>query len=146
MKNKLCLIVMAVMFLSFAVDALAARLIDNGDGTVTDNTTGLIWQQAEGGSKTWEDALTYCEDLPLGGDTDWRLPNVKELESLTDDSQYSPAIDKDYFTNAYSSNYWSSTTNANNTTNAWNVNFNNGNVNNNNKTNNLYVRCVRGGQ
>ncbi len=47
--------------------------------------------------------------------------------------------------NVQSSNYWSSTTNANNTTNAWNVNFNNGNVNNNNKTNNKHVWCVRGG-
>ncbi len=45
-----------------------------------------------------------------------------------------------------SSNYWSSTTNANNTSNAWNVNFNNGNSNNNNKTNDNYVRCVRGGE
>ena len=53
-----------------------------------------------------------------------------------------------------SSNYWSSTTNANNIENAWNVivvyalgwNFNNGNSNNNNKTNNNYVRCVRGGE
>ncbi|MBW6519981.1 MAG: DUF1566 domain-containing protein [Desulfoarculaceae bacterium] len=44
------------------------------------------------------------------------------------------------------SNYWSSTTNANNPDNAWNVNFNNGNVNNNNKSNNNYVRCVRGGK
>ena len=44
-----------------------------------------------------------------------------------------------------SSNYWSATTNANNTDNAWKVNFNNGNDNNNNKTNHNYVRCVRGG-
>jgi len=44
-----------------------------------------------------------------------------------------------------SNNYWSSTTNANNTDNAWIVDFNNGNVNNNNKTNNNYVRAVRGG-
>jgi uncharacterized protein (TIGR02145 family) len=44
-----------------------------------------------------------------------------------------------------SSNYWSSTTNANNTSNAWNVNFNNGNTNNNNKNNSKYVRCVRVG-
>jgi hypothetical protein len=43
------------------------------------------------------------------------------------------------------SNYWSSTTNANNPTNAWNVNFNNGNVNNNDKTNTFAVRAVRGG-
>lgn len=40
-------------------------------------------------------------------------------------------------------NFWSSSTNVNNTNNAWNVNFNNGNVNNNNKTNTNYVRCVR---
>ncbi|MCD4718779.1 MAG: DUF1566 domain-containing protein [Desulfobacula sp.] len=45
-----------------------------------------------------------------------------------------------------SSNYWSSTTNANNSGNAWNVNFNNGNVNNNNKSNSYYVRAVRGGK
>jgi hypothetical protein len=45
-----------------------------------------------------------------------------------------------------SNNYWSSTTNANNTDNAWRVNFNNGNVNNNNKANSNYVRAVRGGQ
>ena len=45
-----------------------------------------------------------------------------------------------------SNNYWSSTTNANNTGNAWNVNFNNGNSNNNNKTYNYGVRCVRGGE
>ena len=43
-----------------------------------------------------------------------------------------------------SSNYWSSSTNVNNTSNAWQVNFNNGSVNNNNKTNNNYIRCVSG--
>ena len=43
------------------------------------------------------------------------------------------------------SNYWSSTTNANNPNNAWNVNFNNGNVNNDDKNNKLFVRAVRGG-
>ena len=45
-----------------------------------------------------------------------------------------------------SSNYWSSSPNANNSDNAWNVNFNNGNDGNNNKTNNNYVRLVRGGK
>ncbi|MBQ4437570.1 DUF1566 domain-containing protein [bacterium] len=47
------------------------------------------------------------------------------------------------FSDNNSLNFWSSSTNANNTNNAWNVNFNNGNVNNNNKTNNNNVRCVR---
>ena len=50
------------------------------------------------------------------------------------------------FTGVQSNNYWSSTTNANNTSNAWNVNLNNGNVNNNNKTNSNYVWPVRGGE
>lgn len=48
-------------------------------------------------------------------------------------------------TNVQSSNYWSATTNANNTSNAWDVNFNNGDVNNDDKTNNNFVWCVRGG-
>ena len=55
-------------------------------------------------------ALSYCEGLPLGGKTDWRLPNIKELESLTDDARYNPAIDTNFFPNAYASYYWSSTT------------------------------------
>ena len=50
------------------------------------------------------------------------------------------------FSGVQTNNYWSSTTNANNTSNAWNVNLNNGNVNNNNKTNNNYVWPVRGGE
>ena len=50
------------------------------------------------------------------------------------------------FSGVQSSNYWSSTTNANNTSNAWNVNLNNGNVNNNDKSNNNYVWPVRGGE
>jgi len=48
-------------------------------------------------------------------------------------------------TNVQSSNYWSATTNANNTSNAWDVNFNNGNVDNDDKDNNNFVWCVRGG-
>jgi len=47
--------------------------------------------------------------------------------------------------NTAASNYWSSTSNANNPDNAWNVNFNNGNVNDNDKSNNNFVRAVRGG-
>ena len=62
-------------------------LVDNGDGTVTDNRTGLIWQQGEPGAMTWNSALTYCEGLSLAGSTDWRLPNIKELESLVDETR-----------------------------------------------------------
>ena len=47
---------------------------DNGDGTITDNITGLMWQKVDGGEMTFENAATYCSSLILGGKDDWRLP------------------------------------------------------------------------
>jgi hypothetical protein len=72
---------------------------DNGDGTVTDHATGLMWQQSDDGNRyDWENALDYAEDLSLAGHTDWRLPNAKELHSIVDYTRspgttFSPAID-----------------------------------------------------
>lgn len=61
------------------------RLRSNGDGTVTDDATGLTWQQADSGKGfSWKDALAYAGSLVLGGKSDWRLPNAKELQSLVD--------------------------------------------------------------
>jgi hypothetical protein len=58
---------------------------DNGDGTVTDRATGLMWQQADSGSDlNWQAALAYAENLKLAGWQDWRLPNAKELQSIVD--------------------------------------------------------------
>ena len=77
--------------------------MDNGNGTVSDNATGLMWQQdtaRDGGNydaMTWEEALAYCEALNLGGLTDWRLPTIKELRSLVDYGEYNPAINKTFF-------------------------------------------------
>ncbi len=82
---------------------------DNGDGTVSDLTTGLMWQQDSVQGISWKDGLAYCSDLQLGGYSDWRLPDVNELISLVDYSQSSPSIDESYFTNT-STHYWSSTT------------------------------------
>lgn len=71
---------------------------DNGDGTITDNATGLTWQQSDDGNTyDWENALSYAENLTLGGHTDWRMPNAKELQSIIDYSKSpntssSPAI------------------------------------------------------
>ncbi len=78
--------------------------VDNGDATITDRATGLMWQQADDGvARDWEDALAYAESETLAGYSDWRLPNVKELQSLVDysrgpQSTSSAAIDPIFFT------------------------------------------------
>lgn len=66
---------------------------DNGDGTITDNATGLMWMQDDNGEGVvWQDALTYAEGFEYGGHSDWRLPNIKELQSILDYTR-SPATD-----------------------------------------------------
>jgi hypothetical protein len=75
------------------------RFVDNGDGTVTDVATGLMWMKADSEEgMDWPAALEYSEDLELAGYSDWRLPNAKELQSLIDytrslDTSGSAAID-----------------------------------------------------
>ena len=142
----LVLFAIALSFYGSLALAEAASFTDNGNGTVTDSGTGLMWQQAEGGLMTWDNALSYCEGLSLGGNSDWRLPNVTELESITDDTRYNPAINTTYFPNANASGYWSSTTYADGTDGAWGVGFGNGFVYYSTKSDSVYVRCVRGGQ
>jgi hypothetical protein len=135
----------------------AQNFTDNGDGTVIDKKTGLMWQQGEAGYMFWHSALSYCENLELpsgSGQSDWRLPNVKELESITDDTlsnpnePYGPSIDLTYFPNAFSDVYWSSTTyETDYSWEAWRVSFSSGEVSHCYKEFYYasYVRCVRGG-
>jgi len=120
---------------------------NNGNGTITDRITRLVWQrQDEGTTAVWEDAITRCEALSLGGHTDWRLPNVKELRSIVDSGTYAPAIYAGYFTNTRTDSYWSSTTYGASPNAAWRVNFWHGEVTSSLKENALFVRCVRGGE
>jgi hypothetical protein len=131
--------------LLFVTPADAANLVNNGNGTVTDNRTGLTWQQGEPGLMSWGSALSYCVGLSLGGNSDWRLPNIRELESLTDDTRNHPAIDTSFFLNAHSEKYLSSTTPAGSPSFAMGVHFYDGFSSYNHKDSNRYVRCVRGG-
>lgn len=65
-----------------------ARLVDNGDGTLTDQASGLTWMQTDSQQAlAWAEALAYCENLAWAGQEDWRLPNAKELYSIVDTSR-----------------------------------------------------------
>jgi len=64
------------------------NFVNNGDGTITDNATGLMWMQNDNGSGIlWESALSYAENFTYAGFSDWRLPDVKELQSILDYSR-----------------------------------------------------------
>jgi hypothetical protein len=127
---------------------------DRSDDTVTDNCTGLMWQRdtadvnADGQSTVedfvpWCDALAYCENLSLAGHDDWRLPNVRELQSIVDYGRYNPSIDPGF--GAASASYWSATTNALLPHYAWLVNFDAGVVFDIGKGGYFCVRAVRPG-
>ena len=129
------------------------RFTDNGDGTITDNATGLMWVAGPtaagiGSSYLWATAVSNCEDLTYAGYSDWRLPNIKELMSIVDyGDATAPAIDQTYFTECQSDFYWSSTTYAPFAPYAWLVGFDDGYVDVDSKTiAPYYVRPVRGGQ
>jgi len=100
--------------------------VDNGDGTVTDIATGLMWSQDDNGEQIyWKEALAYAESATLAGFNDWRLPNIKELQSIADYSATEiPVLDASVFNLTEVTNivdgtieqlnypfYWSSTSN-----------------------------------
>lgn len=128
------------------VSPIAERFVDHGDGTVTDRETGLTWQQREAsGAMDWLAALRTAETMTLGGYRDWRLPNVKELQSLGDVRISGPSVPVARFPDVKSDRYWSSTTQNNRATNAWWVEFGVGTVSQAPKTSAYWVRAVRGG-
>ena len=124
---------------------IANHFTDNANGTITDNVTQLIWQKVPNTSAvTWENALAYAEGLSLATYTDWRLPNIKELQSLNDETLSNPSANTTYFTTIGVKNYWSSTSLPNQTTRAWYWSTQFGITTYDTKTNTDYVICVRG--
>ena len=93
--------------------------VDNGDGTITDRATGLMWMKTDSGKKlNWKQALAYAEKLEHAGRSDWRLPNAKELQSIVDyarapdarkRSSRGPAIDPIFKVTKTESWCWTST-------------------------------------
>jgi Protein of unknown function (DUF1566) len=101
-----------------------------GNGTVYDTKSKLTWQQTVSSTTyyTWAAAKTYCAGVgaSLGG-TGWRLPTLKELQSLVDYSQSTaPMIDPNAFPSTPASSFWSASLLAGSLSNAWSVNFSGG--------------------
>ncbi|MEW6077797.1 MAG: DUF1566 domain-containing protein [Thermodesulfobacteriota bacterium] len=96
---------------------------DNGNNTVTDNVTGLMWTKFPTDTMSWQEGLAYCENLTLAGYSDWRLPNIKELRSIVDYTVELPSIDLDFFPETIGSAYWSSTTYHVERTRVWVIGF-----------------------
>jgi len=129
-----------------------------GNPTVKDNVTGLEWQGCLAGLSgdtcnyrpymqySWQYALAYCEALSWAGYYDWRLPDLKELLSISDYSKVHPSIDPNVFPATMETYYWTSTTYLYDMKQAWYVDFSEGII--------LFlweritfffVRCVRSG-
>ena len=152
----------------FCLLAVAAPFSDHGNGTVTDHATGLMWMQCSVGqtwqagspascidtasTMIWQNALQAAfsaNTVAQFGYADWRLPNLKELESLVDIEKSNPAIDPSAFPNTMSDYYWSSTSTSQtiSLSSAWLVGFSDTYAGVGYATNgNARARLVRGGQ
>ena len=156
---------LAGLLCALALPAWAA-FTDNGDGTITDTSTGLVWDKCSRGqvwdnttppgtctgtasSYDWAAALaqaTAANAASHQGQAGWRLPNRTELESLVKIDAVSPAIDGTYFPATPSDWYWTSTTYVPNPADAWYVAFDDGYPSAYGKTGTFHVRLVRSGQ
>lgn len=164
LRNLKTLFILGALFSSVSYLQAEPRFVNHGDGTVTDNNTGLIWQRCSGGleppdcsgrfghGKSWQQSIDYCRGLDLA-DREWRLPSSEELETILGRSRpYTgsyigrPRIDHEAFPNtprvAWGSTFWSSTPFPHNHRLAYSVNFVTGTVYQGNKTYQYFARCV----
>jgi Protein of unknown function (DUF1566) len=133
-----------------------SAFIDNRDSTVTHKTTGLTWMRCAIG-QTWTGStcsgtvktFTYAQAIALtrtfAGHSDWRLPNIAELQTIVERENYNPAINTTMFPNTYDW-FWSSSPHVSVTSYAWAVDFSYGYVYVDDKYSGGAVRLVRGGQ
>ena len=143
--------------------------VDNGDGTVTDVTTGLVWEKLSNDGTvhdkdnlyTWANAfaghVATLNGTTFAGHADWRLPNLRELQSIANYQNALPAVSPAFNNNCssgcpvttcsctYNGDYWSSTSEALSPSHAWFVDFQDGLLATGGKTGTEPVRAVRGG-
>ena len=158
MKTKLLLLLLLFTSATFATPTTPTRdFIDNNDGTVTHKTTGLMWMRCAMG-QTWTGSTctgtyqeyTYDQAMSLTSRfarfSDWRLPNIAELQTIVERENRSPAINTTVFLNPPSNAFWSSSPYVGSTSSAWGVYFNVGNVDSSGRSGSLPVRLVRASQ
>jgi hypothetical protein len=137
-----------------------AAFADNGDGTITDKETGLMWMRCSQGLSdlacatgaiatfNWQQALASVQTANAGmgtnGYTDWRLPSVAELGSIIESACNNPAINDDYFPATASASYWTSSPYFVSNDRAWGISFAEGLEAGEVKTSPNHVRLVRG--
>lgn len=134
----------------------ASNFSQQGDGTATDRTTGLMWmrcalgQQWQGGRCqgpatlfNWNEALKAAAAHEFAGYGDWRLPNKNELGSLVEQSCVAPAINLEVFPATPAAFFWTGSPYANLATGAWSVDFGYGSITATEKTGKIHVRLVR---
>lgn len=128
-----------------SADERATAEFDVDTNTVIDEATCLMWQRAVNpGSHDFQSAVSVCENLGVGGFTDWRLPTRAELVSLTSYDLSPLAINQAAFDVPSDEFYWSATVGADDNSLAWAVRTGSGNLNLLDQTNSRAVRCVRG--
>ena len=115
------------------------------DAGVSDSVKNLVWQDNEAVEEKelrYAEAKTYCADLRLDKQNDWRLPTVYELQSTVDLGRYNPALQRGFHF-GLSENYWSLTPYVDDKDRAWFINFKSGSVEHSRHSYTFYVRCVR---
>lgn len=135
-----------------------ANFTDNEDGTVTDTSTGLMWMRCSIGqtwdeenttctgdatAMTWQEALQTAYGYEYANHNDWRLPNVKQLISITEKTCVRPSINETIFPETTSDDYWSSTPSLSDYTMSWVVAFFNSSNSLKEKDAFVYTRLVR---
>jgi hypothetical protein len=167
-KSKLLVVLSCLLFNSSLSNAQTcneniipstpdSRFVINSDATVVDKETGLTWMRCSLGQLwdgttcaglaniyTWEEALFAAENTSFTNQTDWYLPNVKELNSIVELACYAPAINEYVFPNIPNRRiYWSSTPGINDGGTAWYTHFDDDLNFTLKKSNFNFVRLVR---
>ncbi len=112
---------------------------------IFDTSTSLLWQDAQDNknlSITYKEAQEYCSNLVIAEYNDFRIPTLRELQTIIDYSNYKPAI-LNGFNYAPNETFWTSTPFANDKEYVWSINFKKGDRNTRAKHYDRYIRCVQ---